>query len=45
VAAPAGDHYTYKVIGSYATAQQPLRQGHAYLNGNGNGIGCNCLKH
>ena len=29
VAAPAGHHYTCKEIGSYAKAQQPLRQGHA----------------
>jgi hypothetical protein len=29
VAAHAGHHYTCKEIGSYAKAQQPLRQGHA----------------
>ena len=43
--AAAGHRYTCKGIGSYATAQLLLRQGHAYLDGNGNGIGCNTLKH
>ena len=45
VAAPAGHHYTCREIGSYVTAQQLLRQGHADLDGNGDGIGCNSLKH
>jgi hypothetical protein len=45
VAAPAGLHYTCRETGSCATAQQLLRQGHADLDGNGNGIGCNSLKH
>jgi len=45
VAAPAGHHYTCKEIGSYATAQQLLRQGHAYLDKNGDGIACKSLKH
>ncbi len=44
-AAPAGHHYTCKQIGSYATAQQLLRQGHTYLDGNGDGFACESLKH
>ena len=45
MAAPGGHHYTYKGVGNYASAQQPLRQGHANLDGNGDGIACNSLKH
>lgn len=44
-AAPAGHHYTCKQIGSYATAQQLLRQGHTYLDGNGDGFACKSFKH
>jgi hypothetical protein len=45
VVAPAGHRYTCKVIGSYATDQQPLRQGHAYLERNGDGSACHSFKH
>ena len=45
MAAPAGHHYTCKEIGNYAKAQQLLRQGHAYLDGNDDGIAYNTLKH
>jgi len=45
VAAPAGHHYTCIEIGSYASAQQPLRQGHAYLDRDGDGVACELLKH
>ena len=45
MAATAGHHYTCKEIGNYATVEQILSQGHADLDGNGDGIGCNSLKH
>ena len=45
VAAPASHRYTCREIGSYATAQQLLRQGHTYLDRNGDGIACKSLKH
>ncbi|WP_409996024.1 excalibur calcium-binding domain-containing protein [Cyanobium sp. ATX 6E8] len=31
-------------IGSYAKAQQLLRQGHGYLDGNGDGEACEALR-
>jgi hypothetical protein len=44
-AAPAGHYYTCKEIGSYATAQQLLRQGHTYLDRNGDDVAYKSLKH
>ena len=44
VTAPAGHHYTCKEIGSYATAQQLLRQGHTYLDRDGDGVVCELLR-
>ena len=40
---PAGPRYTCKQIGSYAQAQILLRQGHSYLDGNGDGEACESL--
>ena len=42
--APAGRRYTCKQIGSYAQAQVLLRQGHRYLDGDGDGEACEGLK-
>ncbi len=42
--APTGRRYTCKQIGSYAQAQVLLRQGHRYLDGDGNGQACESLK-
>jgi endonuclease YncB( thermonuclease family) len=42
--APAGRRYTCKQIGSYAQAQLLLRQGHRYLDGDGDGEACEGLK-
>jgi micrococcal nuclease len=44
-AAPAGNRYTCREIGSFAKAQQLLRQGHTYLDRNGDGVACESLKH
>ena len=43
-AAPSGRRYTCKQIGSYAQAQVLLRQGHSYLDGDGDGVGCEGLR-
>jgi endonuclease YncB( thermonuclease family) len=43
-AAPSGQRYTCKQIGSYAQAQVLLRQGHRYLDGDGDGEACEGLK-
>ena len=43
-AAPSGQRYTCKQIGSYAQAQVLLRQGHSYLDGDGDGVACETLK-
>jgi len=43
-AAPAGNRYTCREIGSFAKAQQLLRQGHTYLDRNGDGVACESLK-
>jgi len=40
---PGGRRYTCREIGSYARAQQLLRQGHAYLDGDGDGEACESL--
>ena len=36
--------YRYKQIGSYARAQELLRQGHGYLDKNGDGVACESLR-
>ena len=41
---PSGHHYRCKEIGSYARAQELLRQGHSYLDGNGDGVACESLR-
>jgi len=43
-AGPAGRRYTCKQIGSHAQAQLLLRQGHTYLDGDGDGEACEGLK-
>ena len=40
----AAHRYTCKGIGSYARAQELLKQGHTYLDTNGDGIACGSLK-
>jgi endonuclease YncB( thermonuclease family) len=42
--APTGRRYTCKQIGSYAQAQVLLRQGHRYLDGDGDGEACESLR-
>jgi endonuclease YncB( thermonuclease family) len=42
--APTGRRYTCSQIGSYAQAQVLLRQGHRYLDGDGDGEACEGLK-
>ncbi len=39
-----GRRYSCKEIGSYASAQELLRQGHTYLDGNGDGQACEALR-
>ena len=41
---PSVRRYTCKQIGSYAQAQVLLRQGHTYLDGDGDGEACESLK-
>ena len=41
---PGGRRYRCKEIGSYARAQELLRQGHTYLDGNGDGVACESLR-
>lgn len=44
-AAPAtGQRFTCRQIGSYARAQELLRQGHTYLDRNGDGTACESLR-
>ena len=40
----SGAHYTCKQIGSFARAQELLRQGHSYLDRNGDGVACESLR-
>ncbi len=40
-----GHRYKCKEIGSYARAQELLREGHTYLDKNGDGIACKSLRH
>ena len=44
-AAVVGHRYKCKEIGSYARAQELLREGHTYLDKNGDGIACKSLRH
>jgi len=41
---PGGRRYRCKEIGSYAKAQELLRQGHGYLDGDGDGEACESLR-
>jgi len=41
---PGGRRYRCKEIGSYAQAQELLRQGHTYLDSNGDGEACESLR-
>jgi endonuclease YncB( thermonuclease family) len=43
-AAAGGRRYRCRDIGSYARAQELLRQGHSYLDGNGDGEACESLR-
>jgi endonuclease YncB( thermonuclease family) len=41
---PGGRRYRCSVISSYSKAQELLRQGHSYLDGNGDGEACESLR-
>ena len=41
---PGGQRYRCSEISSYAKAQELLRQGHSYLDGNGDGEACESLR-
>ena len=41
---PGGRRYRCKEIGSYARAQELLRQGHSCLDGNSDGEACDSLR-
>ena len=41
---PGGRRYRCKEVGSYSKAQELLRQGHSYLDGNGDGEACESLR-
>ncbi len=41
---PSGTKTSCKQIGSYAQAQELLRQGHSYLDRNGDGVACEGLR-
>ena len=41
---PGGRRYRCSEISSYAKAQELLRQGHSYLDGDGNGLACEALR-
>jgi endonuclease YncB( thermonuclease family) len=43
-ALPSGAMATCKQIGSFARAQELLRQGHSYLDRNGDGVACESLR-
>jgi endonuclease YncB( thermonuclease family) len=43
-AAIAGQRYHCRQIGSFAKVQELLRQGHTYLDGNGDGMACESLR-
>jgi hypothetical protein len=40
-----GTRLTCRQIGSYARAQELLRQGNSHLDGDGNGEACESLRH
>ena len=40
----AGHHYRCREIGNFAQALELLRQGHTYLDGNGDGEACKSLR-
>jgi hypothetical protein len=42
---PGGHRWRCREIGSHARAQQLLRQGHTYLDANGDGEACESLPH
>ena len=42
--APGGRLYRCSEISPYAKAQELLRQGHSYLDGDGNGKACEALR-
>ena len=42
---PGGRRYRCREIGSYARAQELLRQGHTYLDSNSDGEACESLRH
>ena len=41
---PGGNRYTCREIGNFAKAQQLLRQGHTYLDRDGDGVACESLR-
>ncbi len=41
---PGGRRYRCSEIGSFARAQELVRQGHTYLDGNGDGVACESLR-
>ena len=41
---PGGQRFRCRTLGSYARAQELLRQGHTYLDGNGDGEACETLR-
>jgi len=41
---PGGRRYRCREFGSFARAQELLRQGHTYLDGNGDGVACESLR-
>ena len=41
---PGGWRYRCREIGSFSRAQELLRQGHTYLDGNGDGEACESLR-
>ncbi|WP_414027535.1 excalibur calcium-binding domain-containing protein [Cyanobium sp. ATX-6F1] len=42
--AQSGGRYRCKEIGSFAKAQELLKQGHSYLDKNGDGVACESLR-
>jgi endonuclease YncB( thermonuclease family) len=41
---PGGRRFRCREIGSFASAQELLRQGHMYMDGNGDGVACESLR-
>ncbi len=44
IATPSASRYLCKEIGSFARAQELLRQGHSYLDRDGDGVACEALR-